>query len=374
MTFKNESGRPVKPKLVLKIYSDWFENRMVKICLALFLGVISGFIFNWATLPLPWMLGAMFANIMASLIRLPVAGPNRLRPLVAIVIGVMLGSSFTPALFDQITLWVSSLIFMVGYLIAVAVVVVPFYKKVAGFDLSTAYFAGMPGGLMEMMIIGKDMGGDERSIILAHTSRIVLVVTLVAIWFRVVQGIDLSDRSEFGVPFSEIPANELIVLVIVGALGYLLGRSLRLPAPMLLGPILVSAAVHSLGIIHNPPPSELVIVAQIFLGTIIGCRFIGTEPKTILRAIGLGLGATTLMLILTFSFAFACYQIFGQTLEQLVLAYSPGGLAEMSLVAMAMNADIAYVASHHLVRISFVMMFAPLLFKFVLRADNDVKK
>ncbi len=359
---------------MLKIYSDWFENRMVKICLALFLGVISGFIFNWATLPLPWMLGAMFANIMASLIRLPVAGPNRLRPLVAIVIGVMLGSSFTPALFDQITLWVSSLIFMVGYLIAVAVVVVPFYKKVAGFDLSTAYFAGMPGGLMEMMIIGKDMGGDERSIILAHTSRIVIVVTLVAIWFRVVQGIDLSDRSEFGVPFSEIPANELIVLVIVGALGYLLGRSLRLPAPMLLGPILVSAAVHSLGIIHNPPPSELVIVAQIFLGTIIGCRFIGTEPETILRAIGLGLGATTLMLILTFSFAFACYQIFGQTLEQLVLAYSPGGLAEMSLVAMAMNADIAYVASHHLVRISFVMMFAPLLFKFVLRADNDVKK
>ena len=374
MTFKNESDQPVKSKLVPKIHSGWFENRKVKICLALFLGVISGFIFNWATLPLPWMLGAMFANIMASLIRLPVAGPNRLRPLVAIVIGVMLGSSFTPALFNQITLWVSSLIFMVGYLIAVAVVVVPFYKKFAGFDLSTAYFAGMPGGLMEMMIIGKDMGGDERSIILAHTSRIVLVVTLVAIWFRVVQGIDLSDRSQFGVPFSEIPANELIILVIVAALGYFLGRSLRLPAPMLLGPILVSAAVHSLGIIHNPPPSELVIIAQIFLGTIIGCRFIGTEPKTILRAIGLGLGATTLMLILTFSFAFAFYQIFGQTLEQLVLAYSPGGLAEMSLVAMAMNADIAYVASHHLVRISFVMMLAPLLFKFVSRADNKLKK
>ena len=56
------------------------------------------------------------------------------------------------------------------------------------------------------------------------------------------------------------------------------------------------------------------------------------------------------MLILTFSFAFAFFQMFGQTLEQLVLAYSPGGLAEMSLVALAMNADIAYVASHHLLR------------------------
>ena len=143
---------------------------------------------------------------------------------------------------------------------------------------------------------------------------------------------------------------------------------------MLLGPIIVSAAVHSLGIIHNPPPRELVIIAQIFLGTIVGCRFVGTKPGAILRAIGLGLGATTLMLILTFSFAFAFYQMFGQTLEQLVLAYSPGGLAEMSLVALAMNADIAYVASHHLLRISFVMMMAPILFKFVSRADNDLKK
>jgi len=374
VTLRNESNKPSEPKLGSKFHSDWFKNRVTKICLALFLGVISGFIFNWATLPLPWMLGAMFANIIASLIRLPVAGPNRLRPLVAIVIGVMLGSSFTPALFDQITVWASSLLFMVGYLIAAAVVVVPFYKRVAGFDLSTAYFAGMPGGLMEMMIIGRDMGADERSIILAHTSRIVLVVTLVAIWFRVVQGIDLSDRSQFGIPFSEIPVNELIVLVIVGAFGYFLGRILSLPAPMLLGPILVSGAVHSLGIIHNPPPRELVIVAQIFLGTIVGCRFIGTEPKAILRAIGLGLVATTLMLMLTFSFAFAFYQMFGQTLEQLVLAYSPGGLAEMSLVALAMNADIAYVASHHLVRISFVMMMAPILFKFFSRENNKLKK
>ena len=92
MTLKNEPYPPGGPKLGPKFHSDWSKNRMAKIFLALFLGVISGFIFNWATLPLPWMLGAMFANIIASLIRLPVAGPNRLRPLVAIVIGVMLGT------------------------------------------------------------------------------------------------------------------------------------------------------------------------------------------------------------------------------------------------------------------------------------------
>jgi uncharacterized membrane protein AbrB (regulator of aidB expression) len=80
------------------------------------------------------------------------------------------------------------------------------------------------------------------------------------------------------------------------------------------------------------------------------------------------------MLALTFGFAIALHEMFGQSLEQLVLAYSPGGLAEMSLVALAMNADIAYVASHHLVRISCVMMMAPMIFRLFLRKDCQTPK
>ena len=155
MTSRNEPDKPSEPKLGPKFHSDWF--RATKICLALFLGVISGFIFNWATRPYLDAWGDVRKYHCFT------DPPSRCRTKssqasVAIVIGVMLGSSFTPALFDRITLWAPSLIFMVGYLIVAALVVVPFYRKIAGFDLSTAYFAGMPGGLMEMMIIGKDAG------------------------------------------------------------------------------------------------------------------------------------------------------------------------------------------------------------------------
>ncbi|MDC0102106.1 AbrB family transcriptional regulator [Alphaproteobacteria bacterium] len=373
MTLKNKRDKPVLPTFQ-KTTRNWLDARLTKIGLALFMGIISGFVFDWLTVPLPWMLGPMFVNIIAAMIGMPIAGPVRLRPAVAVVIGVMLGSSFTPTMSDQIALWAPSLAFMVLYLIVAAMVVVPYYRLVAGFDLPTAFFSGMPGGLMEMMIVGKEMGADERLIILAHTCRIVIVVSLVAIWFRLVQGIDLSDRSQFGIPFSDIPPEELVVLTVVGIAGFYAGRFLRLPAPMLLGPILVSAAVHTLGIVQNPPPRELVIIAQIFLGTIVGCRFIGTGPAAIFQAMRLSLGATLIMLILTFGFALLLHNIFGQTIEQLVLAYSPGGLAEMSLVALAMNADIAYVASHHLVRISFVMMMAPFIFKLFLKKDRHSPK
>jgi hypothetical protein len=335
------------------------------IAFALALGAAAGWLFSRAALPLPWMLGPMIANTLAAVLRLPVASPARVRPYVVVVIGVMLGAGFTPEIVDQLGLWALSFLFLALYIAVSGAIVIPYYRRMGGFDLPTAYFAGMPGGLNEMMLVGQSLGGDERRIALAHASRIVVVVALVAIWFRLIQGVDLSDRSQFGTPFAQIPLPELALLASAGVAGFFLGKWLRLPAPTLLGPMLVSAAVHLAGFTNSPPPQELVILAQIFLGTIIGCRFTGTPPRAILHAIGLSVGATLLMLAVTFAFAFLLFSLFDQTLEQVILAYSPGGLAEMSLVALAMNADIAYVASHHLFRISIIVLMAPLLFKWI---------
>ncbi|HEX2509089.1 MAG TPA: AbrB family transcriptional regulator [Microvirga sp.] len=42
----------------------------------------------------------------------------------------------------------------------------------------------------------------------------------------------------------------------------------------------------------------------------------------------------------------------------LLLAYSPGGLAEMSLVALSLGIEVAFVAAHHIIRVVFVMAAA----------------
>jgi len=47
----------------------------------------------------------------------------------------------------------------------------------------------------------------------------------------------------------------------------------------------------------------------------------------------------------------------------LVLAYPPGGLAEMSLIALALNGEVAFVLIHHMVRVALVVATAPLFFK-----------
>ena len=57
------------------------------------------------------------------------------------------------------------------------------------------------------------------------------------------------------------------------------------------------------------------------------------------------------------------HAVTGIPFASIVLAFSPGGLTEMSLVALALNVDTAFVATHHIVRITVVVMLVPFLFR-----------
>ena len=76
-----------------------------------------------------------------------------------------------------------------------------------------------------------------------------------------------------------------------------------------------------------------------------------------------GLGLTIIMLSVTP--VVRCWPAGrrGMPLPLLVLAFVPGGLAEMSLVALALTDDPAFVATNHIVRIALVVLFASWLFQ-----------
>lgn len=322
--------------------------------------------FNALALPLPWMLGALFTTMTASVAGAPVLAPTRLRPAIVAVIGVLLGSRFTPAVLDQAGQALVTLAILLVYLAAVAAVVVPYYRFVAGQDWTTAYFAGMPGGLSEMIELGEAKGADVPAIVLAHSLRIVLTIGLMAILFRVVLGYDVGAAAS-SVPSAALGIGDAILLAACAAIGAVLGTKLRLPAPAFLGPLILSAAVHLTGITHSAPPGLLINAAQVALGTILGCRFLGIAPRTVLRAGVFSLGATALTLILAAGGAWAMWAGAGVGIDQGLLALAPGGLTEMGLIALAIHADVAFVALHHVVRILVVIVLAPVLVRLVQR-------
>lgn len=340
-----------------------------RIALAILVGTIGGAVFYLLNLPLPWMLGALFATMTASLANAPILGPARLRPAVVAVIGVLLGSRFTPEIIAGASAWTGTVAILMVYVIAVALIVVPFYRFAGRFDWVTAYFAGMPGGLSEMIEIGEASGAKPALIILAHSLRIVVTIALIAFWFRIVEGHAVgASMGAAEAPLTWLDALLLLASAIVGSL---IGRKLRFPAPTFLGPLLISAVLHLAGLTESAPPGILVNTAQVLLGTVLGCRFLGISARTVVPAAALAIGATVLTLSVAFGAGLAMGHLAGVAPEQALLALAPGGLTEMGLIALAIHADVAFVALHHVVRILFVIVLAPVAFRLLMARRSD---
>jgi len=334
--------------------------------LALALGAGGGFVFSRLHLPLAWMLGAMCATTVTALAGAPVRVPPGLRLAMIGVLGVMLGSAFRPEVFAHAGRWTVSLSSLFVFVFLVAVVVGLYFRRVAGYDRTTAFFSAIPGGLSEMIVVGGTLGGDDRSIALTHASRILLVVLVVPFWFRLVEGYVPGMRPP-GPAFATLPWDELGLLAGSGVVGFLVARGVRLPSPALIGPMALSALIHLTGLSAARPPAEAVIVAQVVIGAAIGCRFAGVALARVARAMLAATGSTALMLGLCVTVAALLHAATGLPGDALVLAFAPGGLAEMSLIALALGIDPAFVSLHHIVRIFIVIIVAPTAYRLVYR-------
>lgn len=331
---------------------------------ALAIGVIGGMAAYFAGLPLPWMLGPMIANTAAAMLRAPIAGPDNLRIYVIPVIGVMLGSGVTAEVFGLLGTWILTLVLLPLFLACAAGISYTVYRRVGGYDPVTAFYSSMPGGLNEMLILGAEAGGDERRIALAHAARVLIIIVFVALFFGLIVGVSSGGRGATPwIGLYEITARDYVVLGLCAVAGVILGKRLGLPAAPVFGPMILSGIAHIAGWVTVAPPTLFVIAAQITIGTIIGTRFIGATLAEIRTDLGLSAIASLLMLIAAVGFAELIAVISGIPLAQAFLAFSPGGLTEMSLLTLAMGQDVTYVSLMHIIRITMVIALAPFVFK-----------
>jgi uncharacterized protein len=333
-------------------------------CLAL--GGAGGLVFWQLNLPLPWMLGAMTFTTLAAVLGIRIAMMPRLRFLFVAILGVMLGSAFTPAVLGDLERWSVSFAWLTLYVVAATFIVNFYYRRVAGYDRVTAYFAAAPGGLSEMIMAGHSFGGDEGRISLAHGARILIAVFVLTFGYRWFGGYHPPDG---GIAAATTPLHFADALWLTGAgtVGFFAARALKIPAYALVGPMILSAALHLLGFTESKPPVLLVAVAQIAIGAMVGARFDNIPPRIVGRAILLATGATAILLALALGFALLVAASAGISLAAALLAFSPGGLAEMSLIALSLGIDSAYVSSHHVARIFLIVLIAPALFALLSR-------
>ncbi|HEY5607953.1 MAG TPA: AbrB family transcriptional regulator [Alphaproteobacteria bacterium] len=335
------------------------------VALAVAIGAVGGVVFSYLRLPLAWMLGPMVAVTAAATLRAKVVVPAPLRTVCNGMLGLLLGSTFTPEIFGRVGEWAVTLGVMIAYVLLIAFTIVLIFRRVFGFDPVTAYFSGMPGGIAEMTIIGAAMGGDGRTIALFHGARVLIVALCVPMGFRFLAGYEPQSIAALAGASVPMGAFDAVILTLGGVVGYFVAERCRVPAPTMMGPLLASGLLHVTGLTHASLPAALVIFGQLGVGASIGCRFSGVRPATILRTLGLATVTVLVMLVLTLMFAFGLSHVTGLPYAELVLAYAPGGITEMCLVAYVLGFDVTFVATHHVLRFVFVIIVAPLAAKFM---------
>jgi membrane AbrB-like protein len=331
--------------------------------LAIAIGVVGAVCFSWFRLPLPWMLGPLTFCTVASLAGAPVRIPTIVRPPMNATIGVVLGANFSASFLADLGTLLPSMIGLVAVLAVSGACGALYLRYVAKFDLPTAYFGGMPGGLTDMVALGEERGADIRAIALVHSGRILLTVFSVPFIVQMIEGVSFADRPRLGISIMDTPWTSHLWLVAVGLAGAVVGRRLRLPAPNLFGPLLASAAVHLLGWSDFKPSFEIASTAQLVIGTYVGCTFAGTPPSLALRTLAISVVSAGMMLLINLAGAFTVSSITNIDPVPLMLAYSAGGFAEMSLVALALHIEVAFVTVHHLVRVLLVIGIAGVVFR-----------
>jgi len=73
-----------------------------------------------------------------------------------------------------------------------------------------------------------------------------------------------------------------------------------------------------------------------------------------------GLGFCVILLVLTVIFAETIHLAGLAPPLETVLAFAPGGQAELTVLALIVGADMAFVVAHHVLRIFVVILGAPL--------------
>lgn len=325
--------------------------------LTLTLGAIGGSIAQALHLPLGYLLGSLVVTgVLAGADIKPLGRritlPPPLRMCFVPVIGVAIGGAFTPAVASQALGWLPSLLALCVFVPVAHAVAFQIFRR-GGLDPKTAFFGAVPGGLIESVQLGEEAGADVALLTVLQFLRLIGTIVAVPLIFWGATGQAVGSASGVQMVGSNAPLGpiDITILLAAGGAGVVIGRWLRLPGWIITGPILLSAAVHALGLVEGVPPGWLIAVTQIVVGTGLGARFAGAKPQVLRRGATLAAINGVVALAIALGFALGLQTILDESVAAIFLAFAPGGLAEMSLIALSLDMSVIYVTAHHVARI-----------------------
>ena len=329
------------------------------------LSLVLGGVLQWAGLPGAIMLGPLAAAIVVESAGGTVKVPRLPMLAAQAVVGVFVAQSITAAIVAGfVRQWP---LFLGVVLLTVAA------ATALGFTLSrlriipghsTAVWGLLPGAATVMMLMAEEYGADFRLVAFMQYLRVVLVAAVASVVALVFVHGGGGGRFAAGLLPPVDPAN-LASTVAVTVVGAALGRLSRLPAGILLGPLVLGAVLNVLGVVAVKVPPALLIASFALIGWNTGLRFTGDALAAAARALPQSVGAMIVLIAFCGLVAWGLVALAGIDPLTAYLATSPGGLDAAAVIAASTRVDMAFVMAVQAVRLVILIVAGPALGRWV---------
>ena len=151
----------------------------------------------------------------------------------------------------------------------------------------------------------------------------------------------------------------------LGLLGGLLGAKLKIPAGALIGAMLTIIFFKLFMKVHWDIPRSFTFVLQVFLGIMVGASF-QPEFVQVLKKIAIPVVISCVVLVGTGVILAVVFTRLGLLdIGTAYLGTSPGAMSALIVLALESEAQPMLVVCFHFIRVVFVILTAPLIFRLV---------
>jgi membrane AbrB-like protein len=310
--------------------------------------------------PAGWLSGSILAVAGASLAGRPMFIPTLLMRAIFVLIGISLGAVVTPETLHGMATYPASIAVLLLAMAFISVCGAGYLRLVHRWGKVDAYLAAAPGGMSQVLALGAELGGDLRAIAIVQSIRVVVIAVGLPAGLSLLGLVGHAPSRVTGT-LSIAVLDELAVLVVASSLVAVIAHRIRLPGGLLFGAMLTSAVLHGTGLIHAVMPWWVANTAMISMGAITGSRFANTSPRLLLNFVGAAFGSFAVAVTIAAVFSAILISMLSLRAAEVMIAFAPGSVDAMMLLALALNLDPVYVGAHHLTRIFFVSLTMPLV-------------
>ncbi len=378
-------------------------------------GVCGGLLARRLKVPAGAMVGSMLGVAVFSVLSGHGLFPGEIRPFVQMCSGAVIGVGITRDDVLGLKKMILPIIVLILGLIFLNMSFGLAIHYVGGLDIVTSLFASAPGGVSDMALIADELGANSVEVALLQLTRLLGIYIIFPPVFKKLlskkrtkgvkgKGFSLFEKSKAPVlsqptkpagigdsipdditipdveeidsealgqhPETKAPERpegwkkQFALTMLIAVSGGLAGFFAGIPAGAMIGAMVCAAAFRVITQKGYTPP-KVQVFAQIGAGCLIGSQmtregFFALGDLLIPAAI-----MVAGMVILTFSLGFIMHKATKIPLVTCLLACTPGGIQEMTLLSYDLGADTPKVAILQMARLMVVIGLFPTLLKMV---------